>query len=243
MYKKQAFDLAISELKAKGKSKRVVIFDFDGTLTLPGLEMNSWEIVWKTLGYDVSECEKYHRQFSNKEISHDEWCEITEKYFIDAKCKKSHIKEAASHSVLIGDAKEVISELKSNGILLYVLSGSIKQYIESVLGRELAECFEEIKANRFVFDDQNYLEGIIGTPYDFEGKARFVQKIITEKNLSPDDILYVGNSFNDEFVYTTGVSTLCINPRGTDFYNNKIWHDYIRNLSSLKEILPYVYIS
>ena len=109
------------------------------------------------------------------------------------------------------------------------------------MGKELTACFSEIKANRFIFDDQGMLEGIIGTPYDFEGKARFVEKIIAEKNIEPKDVLYVGNSFNDEFVYTTGVQTLCINPKLTDFYNNKIWHDYIRKLSSLTEILPYVY--
>ncbi len=125
--------------------------------------------------------------------------------------------------------------------MLYILSGSIKQYIEYVLGPAISKCFTEIKANRFTFDDQGNLEGIIGTPYDFEGKAKFVNKIIKEKGVMPNDILYVGNSFNDEFVYTTNVETLCINPRGTDFYNNKIWHNYIRKMGSLKEILPYVY--
>lgn len=241
MYKQPVYKLVIEELKQATKSKKVVVFDFDGTLTLPGLELNSWEVIWKTLGYDVSECEKYHRKFSNNEITHDEWCEITEKYFVAAGCKKSHIKEAASKSILVNDVKEVVSKMKAHGILLYILSGSIKQYIEHVLGPDISACFEEIKANRFVFDDQGLLDGIIGTPYDFEGKARFVRKIMAEKDVDPRDILYVGNSFNDEFVYTTGVATLCINPRGTDFYNNKIWHNYIRNLSSLKEILPFVY--
>ena len=37
-----------------------------------------------------------------------------------------------------------------------------------VLGKELAKCFIEIKANRFHFDDQGFLIGIQGTPYDFE---------------------------------------------------------------------------
>lgn len=241
-YKQQVYQFAINELKGKTKSKRVVIFDFDGTLTEPSLELNSWEVLWKTLGYDVSECEKYHRQFSNKEITHDEWCEITEKRFIEASCRKSDIKEAASNSVLVSDVEEVIKELHAKGILLYILSGSIKQYIEYVLGKELTSCFDEIKANRITFDEQGYLEGIIGTPYDFEGKARFVKKIMKEKNIAAEDILFIGNSFNDEFVYTTGVETLCINPKETNFYNNLIWHNYIRNLSSLKEVLPFIYI-
>lgn len=240
-YRSQVVELILSELSEKGKSKKAVFFDFDGTLTNPRVDTNTWELVWGILGYDVRECEKYHQMFSKKEISHDEWCEITEKRFIEAGCNKNHIKQAAETATLVNDADSVIRELKANGISLYIVSGSIKQYVEYVLGKELTACFSEIKANRFIFDDQGMLEGIIGTPYDFEGKARFVEKIIAEKNIEPKDVLYVGNSFNDEFVYTTGVQTLCINPKLTDFYNNKIWHDYIRKLSSLTEILPYVY--
>ncbi len=240
-YRNQVTQLVVDELAKKSNSKRVVVFDFDGTLTKPRVDANTWELLWESLGYDVSECEKYHRQFSRGEISHEEWCEITEKRFKEAGCSKKNLKETALKAELVDDVVEVIGELRSKGILLYILSGSIKQYIELVLGKEISSCFAEIKANRMTFDDQGMLDGIIGTPYDFEGKARFVNKIIQEKQVSPKDIIYVGNSFNDEFVYTTGVETLCINPRGTDYYNNKVWHNYIRRLSSLKEILPYIY--
>lgn len=229
-YKSQVIELILSELVSQGVNKKIVVFDFDGTLTKPRVDSNTWELMWTILGYDVSECEKYHKQFSNNEISHDEWCEITEKMFIKAGCSKQHIREAAQGAQLANDAGEVIMELKSKGIKLYIVSGSIKQYIECILGRELTECFTE-----------RMLNGIIGTPYDFEGKARFVNKIIQSTHVSPKDILYVGNSFNDEFIYTTGVETLCINPKNTDFYNDKIWHHFIRRLKSLKEILPYVY--
>ena len=240
-YKTQVIELVLEELAETGARKKVVIFDFDGTLTKPSLTANTWETLWMILGYPVKECEKYHRMFSNHEIDHDEWCEITERKFIEAGCSRTHLKQAAESSELVNDAEKVIFELKSSGMTLYILSGSIKQYIEYVLGRELTKCFREIKANRFFFDDQGKLEAIVGTPYDFEGKARFVKKIMEEGGFQPGDIIYVGNSFNDEFVYTTGVETLCINPRGTDFYNNKVWHNYIRNLESLSEILPYVY--
>lgn len=240
-YRNQVYNLIFDELKTLTRQKKIVVFDFDGTLTEPRIDNNTWELLWDYLGYDVSECEKYHRQFSNNEITHDEWCEITEKKFIEAGCNRKHLKLLAQKVKLVDDVETVIYDLKAKGIMLYILSGSIKQYIEYVLGPAISKCFTEIKANRFTFDDQGNLEGIIGTPYDFEGKAKFVNKIIKEKGVMPNDILYVGNSFNDEFVYTTNVETLCINPRGTDFYNNKIWHNYIRKMGSLKEILPYVY--
>ena len=240
-YKEQVFECIYKELNNVDTQKKVVVFDFDGTLTKPELYGNTWELLWINLGYDISECEKYHRMFSNKEITHDEWCEITEKRFKEAKCNKNLLKQLASKEEVIDDVESVILDLNSKGILLYILSGSIKQYIEFVLGSKISKCFQDIKANRFVFDDQGYLDGIIGTPYDFQGKAKFISHIIEEKHIDPQEILYVGNSFNDEFVYETNVETLCVNPLGTDFYNNKIWHNYIRKFTSLKEILPFVF--
>ena len=84
LYKKQVIDLVIEEMASVSAKKRVVVFDFDGTLTKPALTANTWETLWMLLGYPVKECEKYHRQFSRHEIDHDEWCEITEKKFIEA---------------------------------------------------------------------------------------------------------------------------------------------------------------
>lgn len=239
-YREKVFETVISEISNVKITKKAVVFDFDGTLTKPQLGYNTWETIWTELGYPVEYCEKYHKMFSNKEITHDEWCEITEKYFKEKNLTKNIIVKAAERTELLDDVHEVISYLKSKGMLLYILSGSIKQYIELVLGKNTAGCFVEIKANRFIFDSQGKLEGIIGTPYDFEGKARFVNKIMIDKNLSPKEIIYIGNSFNDEFVYETGVETLCVNPQGTDYYDGKIWHNYIRNVMSLRTVLPFI---
>lgn len=239
-YQEQVFETVISEISDVKITKKAVVFDFDGTLTRPQLGYNTWETIWTELGYPVEYCEKYHKMFSNKEITHDEWCEITEKYFKERNLTKNIIVKVAERAELLDDVHEVITYLKSKGVLLYILSGSIKQYIELVLGKNTAGCFVEIKANRFIFDSQGKLEGIIGTPYDFEGKARFVNKIMLDKKLLSKEIIYIGNSFNDEFVYETGVETLCVNPQGTDYYDGKIWHNYIRNVMSLKEVLPFI---
>lgn len=241
-YKEAVFNSIIEDLsRHKKDNTKAVVFDFDGTLTKTRANFaNIWERLWISLGYPVSECEKYHKEFSNKKITHDEWCEITERYFKQKSLSKDIFKKISLDVELLKNIRETIKHLHSKGIYLYILSGSIKQFIEYVLGEELVACFEEIKANRFVFNEDGTLEGIIGTPYDFEGKARFVNKIISEKFLKPSQILYIGNSFNDEFVYTTGVETLCINPQLTDFYNDKVWHNYIRNVESLEEILKYV---
>lgn len=240
-YSSSCYELVKKDITAVNNKKKVVIFDFDGTLTTSRYGYNTWEKLWMALGYPVSMCEKYHAKYSNHEITHDEWCEITEKYFKERGLGRKHLVETSKEEALLPGAEEVIKTLKAQGLMLFILSGSIRQYIELVLGHELTHCFTEIKANRFVFDEQGMLDGIIGTPYDFEGKARFVSKIINDRGIDPADIIYVGNSFNDEFVYESGVETLCINPARTDFYNNKVWHNYLRDVRDLHEILPYIY--
>ena len=239
-YPNDAYNHTIEELQNKTTNKKVVVFDFDGTLTKPRFGNNTWESIWLALGYPLSICEELHGKFSRKEINHDEWCEITEKYFKERKLNETIIKQLSKNVELMDDIPTVLDELKKHDICFYILSGSIKQYIQFALGSTLESYFTEIKANRFVFDDDGYLEGIIGTPYDFEGKARFVKKIITTKGILPNEVLFIGNSFNDEFVYTSGVETLCLNPINTSFYNNRIWHHYERNVTSLKCILKYI---
>ena len=92
---------------------KAVIFDFDGTLTEPRHDNNTWELLWSSLGYGVGECEKYHRQFSRNEITHDEWCEITEKKFKEASCTTKHLEQTATKAKLVADVKEVLTTLKN----------------------------------------------------------------------------------------------------------------------------------
>lgn len=84
------------------------------------------------------------------------------------------------------------------------------------------------------------LSEIVGTKYDFEGKAAFIKKVSDELHIPPCDMLFVGNSLNDRFAYQAGIQTLCINPKDVDFTNKNVWTNYIQNCSSLEEILPYV---
>ena len=241
MYSAEVYKRVLSYLHQEDdKRKKVVIFDFDGTLTKEHTHTrNTWERLWLALGLNLKDCADYHGLFSAGKITHQEWCEITERIFIQQQCRLEHMAEVARSIELLNDTKEVILYLKSLGIKLYILSGSIKQIIERALGKDIASCFTEIKANRFYFDDQGCLSGIAGTPYDFEHKADFVKKIIAEGQFFPKDILFVGNSFNDEFVYTSGVETLCINPRDTKLYCNTVWSNYIRSSETLKDILPF----
>lgn len=141
---------------------------------------------------------------------------------------------------LIKGCKETLLELKKRDILLYIVSGSIREIIKEVLG-DLVNLFEDISANKFYFQ-KNKLSRIVGTDYDFEGKADYIKKLVYENKLNASEVLFIGNSFNDTYAHLSGARTLCINPQNTNYTNAIYWHDYIREVNDLKEILPYVFI-
>ena len=224
----------------KLKNAKIVVFDFDGTLVSPNFSRTTWERIWVELGYSVNDCDYYHRQFSNKQITHEQWCEITENKFRERNLDKEKLRKIAGDMKLIDGCRETLLELKKRDILLYIVSGSIREIIKEVLG-DLVNLFEDISANKFYFQ-KGKLSRIVGTDYDFEGKADYIKQIVNENKINASEVLFIGNSFNDTYAHLSGARTLCINPQNTNYTNAIYWHDYIREVNDLKEILPYIFI-
>ncbi len=223
------------------KKTRAVIFDFDGTLTTGKLNRTTWEDLWKALDYDVNLCKYYHQQFNDGIIDHPKWCKITEEYFKKRNLHRQTVEAIASNIKLLPGVEEVLNHLNENDIKVYIVSGSILHVIKAVLGFNYTK-IDGIKANIFFFNVNGFLDKIKGTKYDFEGKADFIDELTDELGISPKEVLFVGNSINDEFAYRSGARTLCINPKNTDFENKTVWNECIQNCTDLRQILEYVKI-
>ena len=227
-----------------GKTQAVV-FDFDGTLTDGRTNSNknivqtTWESIWVGLGYDVKECRDLHKQFDRDEIDHAEWCRLTEVKFKSRKLHREMLINIAKDIRLLDGCAETFAELWNRNIKIFVVSGSILVVIQHVLNG-LYKYVDDVKANDFKFSTNGCLTDIIGTEFDFEGKSKFIESICTKLRISPKDVLFVGNSHNDKYAHLSGAKTLCINPIGTDFTDQRVWHDYIQDCTSLAQILDYV---
>lgn len=218
---------------------QAVVFDFDGTLTKTKLR-TTWESLWELLGYDVQECRDLHKQYDKGEFTHQEWCDKTAERFIEKKLTRQQVFEFAKTIKLIPGCKKTVQALKEKNIKLYIVSGSIKDIIENVLGNTHS-FFTEIKANEFMFDTQtSILSKIIGTKYDFEGKANYINYIARRLKISTSDILFVGNSNNDMWAHQSGANTLCINPTLTNYHDDTIWHNTIVECKNLTDILHFI---
>ena len=218
---------------------QAIVFDFDGTLTKDKINRTTWEKIWIGLGYSEKDCQELHQRYNKKEISHSEWCKITEEKFIERHLHKRILDGIAGKIHLMKGVRKTFKKLYNAGIKIYIVSGSIDCIIKEVLG-DLKQYIEIIQANNFKFDEDGYLAEIVGTRYDFEGKSYFITKIAEQLNISPKDILFIGNSINDRFAYQSGAKTLCINPVLTDPSDNKVWHNYIQTCENLEEIFRFL---
>jgi len=235
--------LPISPLQSQQTQQRMifptkcVIFDFDGTLSNQK-SRTTWELIWEELGYSLDDCAKLHREFSNKIITHREWCEKTCLAFNNRSISEDTLRTIAAKISLVVGVKELIEILSEKKIEMHILSGSISQIIHLVLN-DLCSKFTHIQANTFKFNG-NVLSYIQSTDFDFEGKATYISNLMSVKHYSPTEILFVGNSSNDKYVSRSGVPTLCVNPHFTDGNDEKEWLYCIREMGDMREILKYI---
>ena len=224
-----------------------IVFDFDGTLTIGRTGRTTWESLWAALGTNnqesqhyVRQCQIHHAEFEDKKITHNEWCRITQEAFIKGGLKKTHLDNIAKEIKLIKGVQDVFQYCREHNINIYVVSGSILYVIQAVLG-SLFRYVDRVTANQFRFNADDTLREIVGTKYDFIGKATFIREIATELGITTSSVLFVGNSINDEYVHLSGARTLCINPSQINSGNKEIWHNrIIGGCEDLTKILSFI---
>lgn len=220
---------------------RVLVLDFDGTMTLRrDSDLTTWERLWVALGYSVNDCAAYARQYFTGAISHSEWCDVTAKHFRARQLRPGHLEEVASTLSLVPGILETLEPLNRAGVSLFLVSGSIRAVIRSALGDDIYNLFDEVYANDLIFDGSGRLKEIRGTQYDFEGKADFIRTVIDRQDVSPLEVLFVGNSLNDVWASNAGARTLCVNPHFTNPNDVQDWTYCIRSMTHFGEILRYV---
>jgi len=215
---------------------KAVIFDFDGTLTEK--KGNLWKRIWKELGWDTGPNSYYVsllKRFMSGNLTYKDWCVLTLEAFKEKGFTKQKLDEITDDMTLIQGAEDLIKYLHDKGLELHIVSGNIISVIEKVLGPN-NRYISAIKANEFLFDEQGNITEIVGTKYDHEGKATFVLELCEKKGYKPNEVLFIGNSMNDEWVYKSGARTLCVNPDDTKSENSTIWNKVIHtdNLMDLE---------
>lgn len=134
---------------------------------------------------------------------------------------------------------ETFAELDRRNIQIHIVSGSLKEIIRQILGD--AGTYVLTRAcHDIIFDGDGLISEIREHDYDFEGKARFIERVASDMNATTNEVLFVGNSLNDEKAHSSGATTLCVNPQHTNFNDAGKWDYTIHKMENLTEILEFV---
>ena len=216
---------------------KIVIFDYDGTLTKSEKGTNTWFNMWKALD-DLETDEKFYSMFKKGEINHRQWFNLIVDYLKNRKVDKYFFECLSKKIVLLNNIEMVFKTLYQQNIEIYILSSGIKNLIDLSL-KDYKKYITEIQGYEMLFDSQGVVYA--GKNVDFldERKDDFIKKIIKSKDLKPKEILFIGNGANDECVSQVGIRTLCLNADNTNYQDNNVWNDYIFS-DDLKDILPFI---
>lgn len=225
---------------------KIVILDFDGTMTqVKDNKMSIWERIWKKVNANLDYCHELHAdyrrhlQFGADAIKkHKEWCEKTSEVFRTHQLTKRQVFEVADEIELIEGFNEFIDKMDNNNIILFILSGCIKEVIHYKLSHN-TKYFHTIVANSLMFDNKGNFVRIIGTDHDDIGKAEYINNIIIEKfGVHPSNILFIGDSENDIYVAkNTMVRNVCIN----DSNLSATWQNHIRHFKNFNQLYKYIF--
>lgn len=217
---------------------KLVVFDFDGTLSKPNVLPNSWARIWAKIGRTKDD-ETLYQMYKNKELSYTEWAKEVIKVYREEKFSRQILEDIAKGTILLDDSEEVLKSLYLAGIKVIILSGGIKNIIEYALGDSLKYIYK-IEAQELIFDKDDIVEGVTVLDHFIEDKSQYMTIVLKQLNLKPEEVVFFGNSKNDEDVYKTGVKTICLNPDSADFNNRKIWKDCIKKTETLSSILKFI---
>ena len=111
--------------------KKIVVFDYDGTLTLTAKGTSSWSRTWAKIGQEELDY-KLFNMFRNNEITDKEWMDEIVANYKKYNVNRKMFQELASETTLIKDIAEVFKKLKENNIKIYILSAGIKNIIDKI---------------------------------------------------------------------------------------------------------------
>ena len=167
---------------------RAIIFDIDGTITIP---VSSWRYIHEKLGkWDVLAC-RYQELFLANRISYRKFCELDAAHWKGL--PEKNIEELFQDVPYAKNAVTSIKKLKKVGLKLIAVSTGL-QYLPRRLEKEL--CFDYILSNELEARKDILTGGVkINITHGAKGKA--LKKIIREIAVKPHQVISVGDSEGD----------------------------------------------
>ncbi|MDP6870368.1 MAG: HAD family phosphatase [Candidatus Poseidoniaceae archaeon] len=186
-----------------------VAFDCDGVLAS---SISSWGTLHDHFGTDSSDLLK---RFLAGEFGDEEFMAMDIEMWKEKRGEihRDDIFRAFSGCKLMKGAKELVADLRSNGIHVAIVSAGIDLYVQSIAGLVKAD---DWIANGFEFDDEGWLlsDGILRVPS--KGKDGPILKLLEMIDCPPERLVSVGDSSMDLSMMVEGSTFIGFNPQRED---------------------------
>ncbi len=183
-----------------------VAFDCDGVLAD---SISSWKTIHDHYGTDSGDL---LAKFMAGELTDSEFM-AADIALWKAKSPKIHrddIFRAYSGCKLMEGAKELVADLKSQGIYVAIVSAGVDLYVQSIAAMVKAD---DWIANGFEFDEDGWLldQGIVRVPS--MAKDVSINKLIKMIDCPPERLVCVGDSSMDLSMHIEGSTFIGFNPQ------------------------------
>jgi phosphoserine phosphatase len=215
----------------------LVAFDVDGTLIEHPDGKTVWEILNRAFtGSDDQNAERLDLYRSGK-LSYADWVALD----VDSWRRKGATRErmigAFGGLSLVPGARETLSTLKSRGMRLAVISGTLDLLLDTLFPDHP---FDEVYANRVAFDPEGALSGWTATPFDMEGKGVALRAIAMREGIPLARCAFVGDHANDLSAARLAGFAIAFNPKSADL---EAAAQAVVRSRDLRDILPFLITS
>lgn len=213
----------------KDQRFKLVVFDLDGTLTR---ERSVWEYIHVRLGKWYGLAEEYQRQFLAGEITYQEFCERDAEVWKGMRVEE--MKQIIQTVPFHAGTEELISYLKEKGLKLSMVSSGLSLLADWVHQRF---GFDYSVANDLLWED-GILNGKVRIRVRYDQKAEWVEKILRQFEVRPEETIAIGDSHGDlDMLEMVGFS-VAFNPSCTDLERVASVCVRSENLADIIPLLP-----
>jgi HAD superfamily phosphoserine phosphatase-like hydrolase len=227
---------------------KVVVFDLDGTLLRGPAFDFSWEAIWEGLGFArgiQSELKREYRRRTNADSSkaarikaYQAWCDSAVEYFKSRTLTRGQLRELSRVATLTNNCREALEHLRAEGLVLAIVSGGVNTFLEDLFP-DFREYLDFVFINELVFANDERLEGVRATAYDFQGKADALELVCKRSGCSASETVFVGDHFNDEAIMLKAGRAIAYPPK--DVIVRGVSHVAIEEDDLLK-IVPHILV-
>jgi phosphoserine phosphatase len=172
----------------KKECYKLVIFDLDGTVTQ---ERSIWEYIHIRLGKWYGFAEEYQKQFLAGKINYQRFCELDAEVWKGMKVEEvlKIVKNVPFHS----GVDELINYLKAKGLKLSMVSSGL-----SLLSNWVHQKYGfDYSVSNDLLHENGVLTGKVKIQVYYDKKAEWVEKILKQFGMRPEEVIAIGDSKGD----------------------------------------------